>query len=180
MSFTPDENFNGDTTISYTISDGNGGEDTATVNVHVAPVNDAPDAVNDRATTDEDTPVTVDVLSNDTDVDGDDLTVISATSPNGTVTINDDGTLTFEPDEGFNGDTTIDYVISDGNGGEDRAWVQVTVNAVNDGPVAKDDRANLDEDTTAVIDVLANDMDCLLYTSPSPRDKRQSRMPSSA
>ena len=122
-------------------------------------VNEAPDAVNDMAQTDEDTPVTIDVLANDTDADGDALTIIRAVSPQGDVVINDDGTLTFTPSENFTGETTVDYVVSDGNGGEDTAWVKVTVNSVNDGPVATDDTAATNVVTPVVIDVLANDTD---------------------
>ena len=126
------------TVVSYTISDGNGGTDVAEVTILVEGLNDGPDAVDDEAETDEDTPVTIAVLENDGDPEGDPLEVISANSPNGDVVINDDGTVTFRPDPGFNGTTTIEYVISDGNGGTDTATVTVTVNAVNDGPVATD------------------------------------------
>ncbi|MCW1949743.1 MAG: tandem-95 repeat protein, partial [Octadecabacter sp.] len=126
ITFEPNDNFNGETTITYTVDDGNGGTDTATVNVTVNPVNDDPVANDDTAETDEDTPVTIDVLGNDTDVDGDDLTVTNATSPDGEVTINPDGTLTFTPDENFNGTTTITYTVDDGNGGTDTATVDVT------------------------------------------------------
>ncbi|SFR48576.1 cadherin-like domain-containing protein [Litoreibacter janthinus] len=159
ITFTPDENFNGDTTITYTISDGNGGEDTATVNVTVNPVNDDPVANDDTASTDEDAPVTIDVLGNDTDVDGDDLTVTEATSPDGDVVINANGTITFTPDPDFNGDTTITYTVSDGNGGTDTATVTVTVGSVNDGPDAVDDEASTNNVTPVVIPVLANDTD---------------------
>ena len=73
--YTPDPDYNGPDSVTYTISDGNGGTDTATVTFNVTPVNDAPDAVNDVDTMDEDAPITLDVLDNDTDVDGDALTV---------------------------------------------------------------------------------------------------------
>ena len=138
LKFTPDANFNGMTNVDYTVADGNGGFDTAWVKVNVTPVNDAPDAVDDMATVDEGEMVIIDVLSNDTDVDGDTLTVIKAVAPNGTVDILDDGTLKFTPDAGFTGMTTVDYVISDGNGGEDTAWVKVNVIDTNDGPTATD------------------------------------------
>ncbi|MBK9237884.1 MAG: cadherin-like domain-containing protein [Rhodoferax sp.] len=69
--YTPNLNFVGTDTFTYTISDGNGGTDTATVSVTVGPnANDAPDAINDIASTTEDTPVTVVVRSNDTDPRG--------------------------------------------------------------------------------------------------------------
>ena len=129
LTFTPAANYNGPATITYTVSDGHGGTDTATVNVTVTPVNDAPDAVNDTASTNFQTAVTVPVLANDTDVDGDALTVTGATSPNGTVTVNPNGTITFTPATGFSGPATITYTISDGHGGTDTATVTVTVGA---------------------------------------------------
>uniref|UniRef100_UPI001E38F7EC tandem-95 repeat protein n=2 Tax=Vibrio harveyi TaxID=669 RepID=UPI001E38F7EC len=156
--FTPAENFNGDATISYTISDGQLTDD-ATVAVTVNPVNDAPVAVNDAVSTDEDTAVTIDVLTNDSDLENDQLTITNASVPaeQGTVTIVD-GKLVFTPAENFNGDATISYTISDGQLTDD-ATVAVTVNPVNDAPVAVDDTVTTDEDTAVTIDVLANDSD---------------------
>ena len=160
LEFTPNADFNGDAVINYTISDGNGGTDDATVTVTVNPVNDDPVAVDDADDTPFETPVTIDVLANDSDVDGDDLTVTAATSADGTVTINDDGTLTFTPADGFEGDATINYTITDGNGGFDDAVVTVTVAEADDqAPTAVDDVAETPEDTPVTIAVLANDTD---------------------
>ncbi|CAE6907062.1 COG2931 RTX toxins and related Ca2 -binding proteins [Vibrio sp. B1FIG11] len=156
--FTPAENFNGEATISYTVSDGEL-EDSAEVSITVNPINDAPVANDDNTVTDEDTPVTIDVLPNDTDVDGDTLTIVNASVPadQGTVEIVD-GKLVFTPAENFNGEATISYTVSDG-ALEDSAEVSVTVNPVNDAPVANDDSAVTDEDTPVTIDVLPNDTD---------------------
>ncbi|WP_444451466.1 Hint domain-containing protein [Rhodobacter capsulatus] len=129
LTYTPNANYNGTDTITYTVRDPGGLTDTATVNVTVTPENDAPDAVNDTAATNFQTAVNVAVLANDTDIDGDTLTVTSATSPNGTVTINANGTITFTPATGFSGDATISYTVSDGHGGVDTATVTVTVGA---------------------------------------------------
>ncbi|MFZ3451641.1 Ig-like domain-containing protein, partial [Vibrio harveyi] len=137
---------------SYTISDGQLTED-ATVAVTVNPVNDAPVAVDDTVTTDEDTAVTIDVLANDRDPENDQLTITNASVPaeQGTVTIVD-GKLVFTPAENFNGDATISYTISDGQLTDD-ATVAVTVNPVNDAPVAVNDTVATDEDTAVTIDV---------------------------
>src|SRR5207244_2131784 len=103
LRYTPAPNFNGSDAFSYTISDGNGGSSTASVSVSVAAVNDAPQAADDAATTSEDTPLTVAVLANDMDVDGDALTISSITQgAHGSVTVNADGTLTYTPDPNFN------------------------------------------------------------------------------
>ncbi|WP_052470703.1 tandem-95 repeat protein, partial [Vibrio owensii] len=156
--FTPAEDFNGEATITYVVTDGEL-TDEATVSVTVNPVNDAPVANNDNTATDEDTPVTIDVLLNDTDVDGDTLTIVNASVPaeQGTVEIVD-GKLVFTPAEDFNGEATITYVVTDGEL-TDEATVSVTVNPVNDAPVANDDSTTTDEDTPVTIDVLPNDSD---------------------
>jgi len=160
ITFTPDQDFNGPTTIEYTVSDGNGGTDTATVTIDVTPVNDDPVGGDDSATTDEDTPVIIDVLSNDTDVDGDTLEVTEVGDPsNGTAEINPDGTITYTPDPDYNGPDSFTYTVSDGNGGTDTATVTIDVTPVNDDPVAKDDAAKGPINMPVIIDVLANDTD---------------------
>jgi gliding motility-associated-like protein len=162
VTYTPNENFNGTDSFDYTISDGNGGTDTATVTVTVGAENDAPIAVDDSASTTEDTPVEINVLNNDSDPDGDELTVTisEAKEPaNGTVTIDENGVVTYTPNENFNGTDSFDYIISDGNGGTDTATVTVTVGAENDAPIAVDDAVETDEDNTVIISVLDNDSD---------------------
>ncbi|MCB1958636.1 MAG: tandem-95 repeat protein, partial [Rhodocyclaceae bacterium] len=157
--------------------DGNGGTDTATVTITIPPANDAPIAVDDGPlSTDEDTPLTnINVLGNDSDPDGDPLTVTAASSPNGTVSINPDGTLDFTPNADFNGPTTISYTISDGNGGTDTATVTINVVSINDAPVANDDSGTTPEDvpvTFTAAELLANDSDVdgdtLTITSVGP------------
>ena len=91
--------------------------------------NPPPVAVNDIATVEQENPVIIPVLDNDSDPDGDPLVVISATAPNGQIVINPDGTITYQPDPGYHGPDTITYVISDGNGGVSTASVDVTINA---------------------------------------------------
>ena len=126
--YTPEQDFNGTDSFTYTVSDGRGGEATATVTITVNPVNDDPVAGDDFATTPFNQAVVIDVLANDTDVDGDELSVLSVEQPdNGTVTINADGTVTYTPDTGFQGTDSFTYVVSDGQGGTDTATVTVTV-----------------------------------------------------
>ncbi|WP_240667839.1 tandem-95 repeat protein, partial [Vibrio parahaemolyticus] len=136
--FTPAENFNGEATITYIVTDGDL-TDEAKVTVTVTPVNDSPVAVDDTTSIQEDTAVTIDVLSNDTDVDGDKLSIQSATVPEaqGKVEIVD-GKLVFTPAENFNGDAEITYTVTDGQL-TDEAKVTVTVNPVNDAPIIKVD-----------------------------------------
>ncbi|MFG1311986.1 cadherin-like domain-containing protein, partial [Xanthobacter tagetidis] len=106
------------------VSDGKGGTDTATVNVTVTPVNDAPIATADTATTAEDTPLVIavaDLLANDSDLDGDTLSVTGVGGAVGGTVALDDGEITFTPDADFNGDASFSYTVSDGKGGTDTA-----------------------------------------------------------
>jgi PGF-CTERM protein/PGF-pre-PGF domain-containing protein len=138
------------------VSDGNGGTDTATLNVTVNPINDAPTANDDSATTDEDTSVTVDVVANDTDPDGDALDVSAITNgpSHGTAQITgaSNDTIRFDPGDDATSDVSITYEVSDGNGGTDTATLNVTVDPVNDAPTANDDSATTDEDTLLSVD----------------------------
>ncbi len=136
VTYTPNDNYHGTDSFTYIVTSGGVSEST-TVNVDVTPVNDAPVATNDNAVTDEDTPVTIDVLPNDTDIDGDTLSIQSASVPEaqGTVEIVD-GKLVFTPAEDFHGDAEITYTVTDGSL-TDQATVNVTVNAVNDTPVVE-------------------------------------------
>ncbi|WP_121053310.1 Ig-like domain-containing protein, partial [Lacinutrix venerupis] len=159
--YTPNADFDGPTdTFDYTITDANGNESTATVTVTVTPT---PDAEDDTATTEEDTPVDIDVLDND-DLGTEPTTITAVTTPaNGTATINDNGTpadpsddyVVYTPDADFDGPTdTFDYTITDANGNESTATVTVTVTPT---PDAEDDTATTEEDTPVDIDVLDND-----------------------
>ncbi len=153
--FTPAENFNGEATISYIVTDGDL-TDEAKVSVTVTPVNDSPVAVDDTTSIQEDTAVTIDVLTNDTDVDGDKLSIESASVPKeqGTVEVVD-GKLVFTPAENFNGDAEITYTVTDGEL-TDEAKVTVTVNPVNDMPTIKVDAVeSITEDAVSTDTVVA-------------------------
>ncbi|OUJ35875.1 RTX toxin, partial [Vibrio parahaemolyticus] len=153
--FTPAENFNGEATITYIVTDGDL-TDEANVTVTVTPVNDSPVAVDDTVSTQEDTVVTIDVLPNDSDVDGDKLSIQSASVPKeqGTVEVVD-GKLVFTPTENFNGDAEITYTVTDGQL-TDEAKVTVTVNPVNDAPTIKVDAVeSITEDAVSTDTVVA-------------------------
>src|SRR6056297_708559 len=159
LTYTPNAGFTGPDTITYEISDGAGGMATAGVAMSVAAANSAPLAEDDTAETTEDTAVSIDVLGNDSDPDGDPLTVTAASAPNGSVTVEDDNSLTYTPNAGFTGPDTITYEISDGAGGTATASVAMSVAAANSAPLAEDDTAETTEDTVVSIDVLGNDSD---------------------
>jgi hypothetical protein len=157
--YTPGPNFHGSDSFTYTISDGAGGTSTATVTLTVLSVNDAPVAVDDSGTTAEDTPFGLNVRSNDTDVDGDPLTIVSNTAAaHGTVTCSLTA-CTYAPAPNYNGPDSFTYTISDGAGGTSTATVSLTVTAVNDPPVASDDTGSSAEDNPVTVGVTANDTD---------------------
>ncbi|MDD9893307.1 MAG: tandem-95 repeat protein, partial [Gammaproteobacteria bacterium] len=149
--------FNGTATINYEATDGNGGFGAATVTVTVNPVNDDPTPVNDTISTPEDTPVTFDVLSNDTDPDGDPLSVASATmaagdEEAGSVIVEPDNRLTFTPSAEVSGNFTIEYTATDGNGGNAVANVLVNVTPVNDPPeITGQNPLSVDEDNSLTL-----------------------------
>ncbi|MEO8107748.1 MAG: Ig-like domain-containing protein, partial [Actinomycetes bacterium] len=159
VTYTPTSNFNGIDSFTYTISDGNGGTDTATVTVTVNAVNDPPDAVDDSRTINEDASLTFDPRGNDSDPDGNSLTVTGVTAASNGVVSFTGTSVTYTPTPNWSGTDTFTYTIADGNGGSDTATVTVTVNAVNDPPVAVDDADSVDEDSSVTVDVLGNDSD---------------------
>ncbi|MEN3751855.1 cadherin-like domain-containing protein [Mangrovibacter sp. SLW1] len=162
VTYTPVANYNGSDTINYIISDGKGGTVSATVAITVNAVNDTPLAGNDEATTVENVPVIVNVLENDSDADGDTLTVTAASADHGVVVINPDGTLTYQPGLNFTGADTITYTLSDGHGGTSTATGLVTVyvnSQTATPPVPVPDSAITNEDTPVTVDVLSNDTD---------------------
>ena len=158
--YAPATDWHGTDRFVYTVTDGNGGTATAEVEVVVDPVNDAPEAAADKATTDEDEPVEINVLANDTDVEGDVLRVESVTGPSqGTARIAEDGGVLYAPATDWHGTDRFVYTVTDGNGGTATAEVEVVVDPVNDAPKALGDTARTLEDESVEIDVLANDID---------------------
>ncbi len=160
FTYTPDANFSGTDSYTYEACDQSNACDFATVVITVTPVNDAPVAEDDAATINEDTPVTVDVLANDGDVENslDPSTVIVTNDPsNGTVTVNPDGSINYTPDPDFSGTDSFVYQVCDTDGACDTATVTITVNPVNDAPAANDDTATTDEDMSVSINVQDND-----------------------
>jgi CshA-type fibril repeat protein len=141
--FTPAADYSGPVpAIGYTISDGTL-TSNSTLSLSVTPVNDAPDAIDDLASTPINTPITIPVLANDLDREGDPLTVTGATLANpalGTLTVNPNGTLSFTPAANFTGPVAITYTVSDGHGGTDTATV--TVNVGNNTPPTGADSAH--------------------------------------
>ena len=153
--FTPAPNYNGSVpTVGYTVSDGSL-TSASTLTLSVTTVNDAPVAVADLASTPVNTPVTLAVLANDSDPDGDALSVTGAvlsTPSQGSVTVNPDGTLSFTPASNVTGLVVITYTVSDLNGGTRTATVTVNVDP-NTPPAGADNSRTLSEDGSVVVNL---------------------------
>ena len=142
--YAPTAEYNGADTITLITNDlgntGSGGalSDTDNIGITINAVNDPPTAVADAYSTSEDVQLVVaaaGVLSNDIDVDGPSLTVISGTAPtNGSLTLNSDGSFTYTPLPNFAGVDSFTYTMSDGTTNSSNT-VTITVTDVNDAPI---------------------------------------------
>lgn len=158
--YTPKTGFVGTETFTYTISDGKGGTASATVSVVVGPAVPPPTVVGESRTVAEDSAaVDYDVLANDTPAaTGDTLTVISASSPNGIVTITNNGTrVNYTPKPNFNGTDLVVYTVRSSNGGTAQGTLTMTVTPVNDAPTAVADSLTVVSTPNQTVDVLKND-----------------------
>ena len=152
------EDFSGTDTVLYSISDGNSGVSSTTAVVQ-ANVNNVPVAQNDTAETDNETAITIDVLANDSDADGDVLTITTAESDKGAVQVVDNK-LVFTPQPNDLGLATVNYRIEDSKGSVDEAIVFVTIIArANQPPLAQNDTVTTEVNTPVTVNVLANDSD---------------------
>ena len=155
--FVPDLNFNGNTSFTYTVTDGFL-TNTGVVAITVNPINDAPISNDLNAIIDEDQDA---VISLDgSDIDGDDITyILVQDSSDGFVSI-DGSTATFTPDDNFNGTTTFTYLVTDGELTSSTSIVTIIVSPVNDAPVLSSvEDQSIDEDNDLVISLSANDVD---------------------
>lgn len=128
VTYTPNQAFYGVDSFTYTISDGNESTDTAMVTITVLNGNNSPIAVDDIVTVNEDSVTnTIEVLSNDSDPDGDSLTVLSVTVPSHGTAVIEGNAVSYTPAANYYGTDSFNYTISDGKGGTDTATVSVTV-----------------------------------------------------
>ncbi|HXI69439.1 MAG TPA: Ig-like domain-containing protein [Verrucomicrobiae bacterium] len=163
FTYTPSNNYVGPDSFTYRASDGITNSGLATVSLTIAATNTAPVAVNDNYTTTEDTVLSVPVsgvLTNDTDVDGNVLTAaVVTTTTNGVLTLNLDGSFTYQPNTNFSGGDSFTYRANDGFTNSGIATVSITINAVNDAPVADNQSVTTPEDTVTNLVLTASDVD---------------------
>ena len=166
FTYTPNANFTGFDSFTYQVANQTSTA-IATVDITVTSVNDNPQANDDFYSVDEDGSLTVNVangvLANDTDGDGDTLTATKVTNPaHGTLVFNADGSFTYVPDADFHGVDSFTYRASDITDLEDIATVTITVNSLNDAPMAVADTYEVAVDGTLTVPVngvLDNDID---------------------
>ncbi|MEW5987857.1 MAG: cadherin-like domain-containing protein, partial [Chloroflexota bacterium] len=163
FTYTPNENFNGSDSFSYQVCDTENACDDAMVSIEVRPKNDPPMANDDQSNLNEDTPTSINVTGNDSDPDGDlnPASAVAISGPShGSLSDNDgNGSFTYTPYENYNGSDSFDYRVCDMAGECDTASVSLTINPVNDPPVASGDNATTPKNTEVTIAVLANDSD---------------------
>ncbi len=166
--YVPSLNFFGIDSFTYRANDGTVDGNLTTVNITVNSVNDAPLTGDDRATTNEDTAVVVNILANDNDLDGtiNPTTVVIIASPlHGSLQVNPvTGAVTYTPALNFFGVDSFRYRVRDDRGQlSNFASVSVLVSPVNDAPLANDDSYLVNEDTARIVSaakgLLANDSD---------------------
>ena len=139
ITYNPPEDFsaltfneNGEATVTFTYfakdAEGVVSENPATVTITL--INNLPVAVNDLATTFQEQPINIDVLTNDTDLDLDDVFKViegAVTPENGTLVLNDNGTFTYTPNKGFLGDDSFTYSVTDGSNASSEVKVKITI-----------------------------------------------------
>lgn len=158
VAYTPDSNYFGSDSFTYKAVQGSAESGLATVHVNVLPVNDPPEAAPDSAYTDLNTQAVIDVLYNDSDVDGNTLSIASVTSPaHGSVSVVN-GRVVYTPRRGFRGTDTFTYTVTDGSASAS-ASVTIAVQLPNRPPVAVTDVTTVGTAGSVNIDVLANDRD---------------------
>ena len=165
VTYTPNQDFHGTDGFTYKVNDGSLDSNTATVVIGITPVNDAPSVDNMSVETQEDMPVSFQFSY--TEVDNDNLTFIAINNPaNGTLVING-AIASYTPNNNFNGTDTFTYKANDGSLDSNIGTITLTVNSVNDVPVASAVTSSTNEDVTIAgitLDGTDPDEDTLTYS----------------
>ena len=166
FSYTPETNYNGSASFTFSSSDGSLASNISTVTITVNAVNDAPVANDGSLTTNEDTATTGTLSATDIDSTALTFSLDSTANAHGSVTITDTttGAFSYTPDKDFNGSASFAFSASDGSLVSNLGTVTITVNAVNDAPIASDGSLTTNEDTTQTGTLLAADLDSATLT----------------
>jgi len=166
FTYTPNKDFFGIDTFSYVANDGTADSAPATVTITVANVADAPVAMDDFSSVEEDTSKDINVVANDTDPDGfndlDPASVTIKTDPGkGTAVANNDGTVTYTPNKDANGADSFSYEVCDKGATPqcDEANVDVQITPASDGTIARPDEYEVNENGVLNVDAPGNDED---------------------
>jgi len=160
IKFTPATDYIGFAHFRYRVEDNDGDWDTAMVVINIkSGINYVPEAINDVVTTLENTPVDINVLSNDRGLDdGIGELIIFKNPEHGSIIVNADYTIKYTPSSWYIGTDVFEYMITDTDGDYDIATVTVTTNPIiNNVPVANADSRGTSISTPVIIDVLFND-----------------------
>ncbi len=155
--YTPDANYHGPDSFTFTVYDGTLSSASAMVSITVTPVNDPPVAIAQSATVDEDG--TVDITLTGSDIDGDSLNyAVAGTPAHGSVGLAG-AVATYTPDANYHGPDSFTFTVYDGTVSSASAMVSITVTPVNDAPVAIAQSATVNEDGTVFITLTGSDID---------------------
>ena len=160
VSYLPFPDFSGKDSFDYSIVDAAGREARGTVTITVVAVNDSPQVNGEQVTGMENGQLEIDVLANDSDPDGDPLTVAVVSNPShGSATVTGDNSVIYTPAPLFNGSDSFSYRVTDSEGEQATATVTVEISGENDPPVAMDDFIAVQQGGITSLDLLANDRD---------------------
>ncbi|MCU4154678.1 tandem-95 repeat protein [Carboxylicivirga sp. A043] len=161
ITYTPNTGFSGVDYFEIQVSD-NDGANSNIGRIDITVSNEAPNAVNDDYTIDEDSPTDFSILDNDTDpqnnINNESLVILTAPQ-NGTAIINSDASIKYTPNSNYNGSDSFTYRICDDSDYCDEATVNISITSVNDAPIVNDNEYEINEDERTVFEVLNNDSD---------------------
>jgi hypothetical protein len=157
LTYSPDLNFFGTDSFTFKVNDGTVDSNVATVTITVLPINDPPIAYDQSVSTDEDTSVAITLTG--FDVENDPLTFIVVSPPSHGTLSGTPPDLTYTPDADYNGFDSFTFKVNDGLLDSNIATVSITINPVNDAPIADDQTVTIDEDVDVVIVLGASDID---------------------
>ncbi len=157
LTYTPEQNFNGEDSFTFSVNDGEEESDAAVISITVNPVNDAPLADAQSLDTVEDTPL--DITLGGSDIDSDTLSYEIETSPAHGVLSGDAPDVTYTPEQDFSGEDEFTFLVDDGSAQSDAVTISITVNPRNDAPLANAQSLDTGEDTPLVIALSGSDAD---------------------